>query len=131
MKKTILFIIGLAIVLVGGFYALNAYIYSEKQGDPSDIKAYRGTLSGEVVCLPHKDTGGPHTMECAFGMRTDTGEHYALDLSLMSQENPGLDSGDRFTANGLITPLELLSTDHWQKYDIEGIFSVTDSIEKL
>jgi hypothetical protein len=130
MKKA-LSIIGIAIVvLVAGFYALNAYIYAEKQGDPGDIKAYRGTLTGEVVCLPHADTDGPQTMECAFGMKTDVGEYYALDLSLMSQENPGLDSGDRFTANGLITPIEMLSSDHWQKYAIEGIFSVTDGVKK-
>lgn len=117
-------------VIVGGFFALNSYIYNEKQ-EGGEIENYRGTLTGEVVCLPHRDTSGPQTMECAFGMRTDAGEHYALDLVLMSQEHPPLNTGERITANGLITPLELLSTDHWQKYDIEGIFSVTDSVEKL
>jgi hypothetical protein len=24
----------------------------------------------------------------------------------------------------------MLSTDHWQKYPIKGIFSITDSVEK-
>jgi len=126
MKKAIAIIALVIAVLVAGFYALNAYIYAEKQGDPSDVRSYRGTLSGEIVCLPHRGDG-PHTLECAMGLKTDVGEHYALDLTAMSQEHPPLDTGKRFTANGLITPVEMLSNDHWQRYDIEGIFSVTDS----
>ncbi len=131
MKKT-LTITGFALViLIACFYLLNAYIYHEKQGDPSDITSYRGTLTGEVVCLPHADTSGPVTEECAYGLRTDVGEHYALDLAIMSQPAAPLETGQRISANGLITPIELLSTDHWRKYDVEGIFSVTDSLEKL
>ena len=121
-------LIVLAAFIVAGFFALNAYIYREKQGDGGNIDRYRGTLTGEMVCLPHRDTSGPHTMECAFGMRTDSGEYYAVDLHLMLQEHAPLDTGVRFTANGLITPVEMLSSDHWQKYAIEGIFSVTDSL---
>lgn len=131
MKKALAIAIVVIAVLAAGFYALNSYIYNEKQGDPMDMQSYRGTLTGEVVCLPPKDKDGPNTRECAMGLRTNAGEHYALDFMMMSQENPGIDSGDRFTANGLITPVEMLSSDRWQKYDIVGIFSVTDSVRKL
>ncbi len=131
MKKALLAIGAIIILLVAGFYAFNAYIYAEKQGDPSDITSYRGTLSGEVVCLPHADTSGPQTMECAYGLKTDVGEYYALDLATMSQEHAPLETGERIKANGLITPIEMLSSDHWKKYAIEGIFSVTDSVENL
>jgi hypothetical protein len=131
MQRTLLSVIAVAVLLVGGFYAFNAYIYAQKQGDPNDVRSYRGTLSGEVVCLPHVDTGGPTTLECALGLKTDVGEHYALDLAAMSQAQPGLNTGERISANGLITPVEMLSSDHWRKYDIEGIFSVTDSLQKL
>ena len=127
MKKALLVLAVVAVALVAGFYALNAYIYAEKQGDPNDVVSYRGTLSGEVVCLPHVGDG-PHTMECAYGLKTDAGEHYALDLNLMSQEHRPLETGERISANGLITPVEMLSSDHWRTYDIEGIFSVTDSL---
>ncbi len=119
------------IIMVAGFFALNSYIYNEKQGDPQDIVSYRGTLTGEYVCLPKIDTGGPTTMECALGIKTDAGEYYAVDFSTMSQLSAGLETGDRFTANGLITPIELLSSDRWSTFDIEGIFSVTDSVQKL
>ncbi|UPA22880.1 hypothetical protein K8942_01545 [Candidatus Peribacteria bacterium] len=131
MKKTLLIIIAVAVFLVAGFYAFNAYIYNEKQGDGKDITSYRGTLSGEVVCLPHVDTSGPQTMECAYGLKTDAGEYYALDLATMSQEHPPLETGERISANGLITPIEMLSSDYWRVYAIEGIFSVTDSVRRL
>lgn len=131
MNKALFIIVGLLVVLVGGFSAFNAYIYAEKQGDPADVTSYRGTLTGEVVCLPHKDRDGPQTMECAYGLRTDVGEYYALDVALMSQEHTPLETGARITASGLIVPVEMLSSDHWKKYDIVGIFSVTDSVEEL
>ena len=133
------FFLGRAIVLsvilvlgfiVGGFYAINNYIYNEKQGDGKIVEPYRATLSGEYVCLPHKDQSGPQTTECAFGMRTDTGEFYGVDFGLMSQTPPQVNTGEYFTANGVVTPIERLSSDHMSIYDIEGIFSVTDSFEK-
>jgi hypothetical protein len=115
-------------VLVGAFYAFNAYIYHEKQGGPQTYEPYRATLTGEYVCLPHKDTNGPQTLECALGIKTDVGEYYAVDFALMSQTSPTLQTGQRFTASGTITPIERLSSDHWQKYNVAGIFSVTDSV---
>lgn len=132
MARTIVLSIGAMLaLLICAFFSVNGYIYNQKQGEEQVVESYRGTLSGEVVCLPHVDTSGPTTMECAYGLRTDAGEHYALDLAAMSQEHGALDTGMRIRANGLITPIEMFSSDHWQKYDIEGIFSVTDSMEQL
>lgn len=131
MKK-LLIAIGIIVFLIAGFYAFNAYIYNEKQGDENDVVSYRTTLTGTQVCLPHADTTGPQTMECALGMKTESGEYYALDYGTYSQGTaPDFSAGERFTATGLITPVEMLSSDHWRKYDIEGIFSVTDSVKKL
>lgn len=96
---------------------------------PTAVTSYRGELSGESVCLPHTDQSGPQTLECAFGLKTENGEYYALDLSLLSQEQPMFQTGKKFTAHGLITPVEMLSSNHWQKYSIKGIFSVTDSVK--
>jgi hypothetical protein len=123
-------VIGLAL-LVAGFFALNNYIYKEKQADPSEqsFEPYRATLSGEYGCLPHKDTRGPQTDECMGGIRTESGEYYAVDTNLMSQMHAPLEIGQYITGNGLVTPIERLSSDHWQKYEVEGIFSITDSLE--
>lgn len=85
----------------------------------------RAQLSGTIVCLPHKGDG-PHTMECAFGLKTDDGAHYGLSLALMSQSAAQLDTGDYITAWGVITPVP--EGDRLAIYDIEGLFSVTDSL---
>lgn len=117
------------LLLVGGFFAFNSFIYNEKQGEAPTFEPYRGTLSGITVCLPHKDLTGPQTKECAFGLKTEAGEYYVLDLNLMSQMPPqNLQIGVRLSASGMITPIERLSTDQWQKYNVQGVFSVTDSL---
>jgi hypothetical protein len=124
----------LAITLIS-FLTLNNYVYDAKQEGPVEItdsfEPYRAALTGEYVCLPHVNTDGPQTDECAIGIKTEAGEYYVLDFNLMSETPPQFTVGDRFTASGVITPIERLSTDHWRQYPVEGIFSVTDSVEKL
>lgn len=36
------------------------------------------TITGTPTCLPHRDTSGPVTMECAIGIVGDDGRYYAL-----------------------------------------------------
>ncbi len=127
MKKIGLFFLIAALILIGGFYAFNSWIYKEKQGDGSEIQAYRASLSGEYVCLVAE--GEEPTEECTPGLRTEVGEYYALNFALSSQIAPTVEVGDQMSAQGMVTPIEMLSTDHWQKYNVEGIFSVTDSVE--
>jgi hypothetical protein len=135
MKKTSTAVGIILLVLIASFVTLNKYVYDEKQASPEEMaesyEPYRATLAGEYMCLPHVDSSGPQTMECAFGLKTDAGEYYAVDFSLMSQTPPPLSIGDRLSASGLVTPIERLSTDHWRQYPIQGIFSLTDSVEKL
>lgn len=121
MKRLLIIVFGLAILLVLAFFAFNNFIYDQKQGSGEPVAPYQGTLTGEYVCLPHRDTRGPQTLECAFGLKTATGEHYALDFG----EKPPTDfkGGQTVTLSGTITPIENLSSDQWQKYDIVGIFS--------
>lgn len=106
-------------------------IYDLEKGDYSTIPA-RTTITGTFTCLPHRDTSGPQTMECAFGLRDGTnGEHYALDTRLMASMSwMQIPTGARVRVSGVRTPIEQLSTDQWQKYDIVGIVSAT-SIEQL
>lgn len=127
--KALIYTIAAAVVLTAGFFFLNAYIYAEKQGEENlSYEPYRATLSGEYVCLPHSTTGDFETKECIFGIKTDAEEYYGIDFGLMSQTPPELRVGERFSANGVVTPIERLSTDFWQKYAVEGIFSVTDGV---
>lgn len=36
------------------------------------------TVSGTMICLPHKNSSGSQTMECAFGLKGDDGNNYGL-----------------------------------------------------
>ena len=125
MKQIFLGAIVVIVVLIGAFFALNSYIYNEKQANTDDAPSV--SLEGEYVCLPAKDLSVPFD-ECAAGLLTLNG-YYAIDLGLLSSETPSLVEGDMLRAQGIITPVENLSTDYWQRFPVIGIFSITDSLE--
>ena len=112
--------------LLGIFFLFNAFIYRQKQGDTGDIVPYTATLTGTETCLPPAPGRQQITLECAFGFKTDAGEYYAADFTGLPGGNPNFTADKRFRAAGEITPVELLSTDHWRKYDVRGIFRITD-----
>jgi hypothetical protein len=35
-------------------------------------------MKGVALCLPHKDTSGPQTLECAIGLKDEKGNYYGL-----------------------------------------------------
>ncbi len=131
------------ILVIVGIVFFTAIIYfantkvAEKKNDaitptpivsPTGIEQMRTTIRGKVICLSHRDTSGPQTMECAYGLKADDGRNYAINSNLLSQGIPTYNVGDTISANGTVTPVEELSADIWQKYDIYGIFSITDSL---
>lgn len=88
---------------------------------------YSNEFTGEYICLPHTDTSGPQTLECALGMKLDDGTYVALDTqNLAPEESQGLTNGNIYTVYGNLVPIEELSTDHWQKYPITGIVQVSE-----
>jgi hypothetical protein len=126
MQKIAIWLIIGVMVLTGGFYMFNSYIYNQKQQSTDDIIPYSATLTGEYTCLPHTNTEGPQTLECAFGLKTEEGLYYALDFNYFPEAVPpeNLLTGESYTFTGTVTPAVMLSNDYWQKYPIEGIFSV-------
>lgn len=94
--------------------------------EPRLYEPVQATLTGTIGCLPPRDPDAPSTRECRTAIRLESGEYYALDFGLMSSGAPAADSGDRITASGIVTPIERLSSDQWQKYEVKGIFSVTE-----
>jgi hypothetical protein len=80
------------------------------------------TVSGVWECLPHTDTSGPQTTECAFGIEADDGSHYAIDTHL-SQYPVDFATGTHVQVTGTLTPVEALNSV--QQYDIKGIISAT------
>ena len=77
------------------------------------------TFSGEIVCLPHKNTSGPQTAECAYGLKTPEGMYYALhDSDPRYKHISDISMGKKGEVQGLFTP----KTD--KIYPIEGIIEV-------
>lgn len=84
------------------------------------------TVEGTLGCLPHKDTTGPQTLECAIGLMGDDGENYSLDLSAVTYPA----DTTRARVSGHFTPAEALSSDAWQKYEMRGIIRA-ESVEPI
>lgn len=91
----------------------------------------RQALEGTYVCLPHRDTGGPQTLECALGLRADDGRHYALRNSGATAERAQAvtPTGVRVRVTGTVVPVEALSSDQWRKYDVVGVVEVATFAE--
>ena len=125
-RAVVFFVLAALALLVWGFSAFNGYIYNQKQSGPAP-EPYNATLAGKYVCLPHADTSGPQTLECAFGLQTAAGEYYGLDFALLSTViEPTV--GEEVTLSGIVAPLEHLeATDRWRIYNIEGVMMVSNN----
>lgn len=90
------------------------------------------SIRGSMVCLPHRNTSGPVTLECAYGIKeASTGKHYALDMTPLGAEWWSYaQTGDTVEIKGALVPIAAISSDHWQKYDVVGIMKV-ESIVKI
>ena len=135
--KKLIFIVFATLVLLGiGFLLLQPFSTQRKAANnipdttPASTVPRQITLEGEVVCLPHKDTTGPQTLECSIGIKDAGGDYYSLDTDSLSSL-PEYKNGDKIRGTGLYTPIENLSSDHWQKYNVKGIFSPKGGIEIL
>lgn len=121
-------IIGLALIAL---FAYVVFFYTPGQAQApatADPTPKELTLSGTYGCLPHKDASGPHTEECAFGVQADDGTWYAVNFGQSAGAMEQFQAGAHIVAHGFSVPQEALSTDHWQRYDIVGIFTITEMI---
>jgi hypothetical protein len=86
------------------------------QDGPEEI-----SITGTIVCLPKKGPG-PHTLECAYGLRADSGAHYGLSNLFTGPWPWPLDTGDRARITG-----ELSEPEANTSYDIVGVIEVSNS----
>jgi hypothetical protein len=129
--STIHYIVIFIVISIAAFFAFNSYIYHQKQASSQSTDPYTGSLTVTYSCLSQTNQDKPEPAGCAIGLVTEAGENYVLDFNKMPQLRTSLNLGDRFTATGTITPIENISSNMWQNYDVEGIFTVTDSLQIL
>lgn len=77
------------------------------------------TLEGLAVCLPHKNTDGPQTLECAVGIKTDDGTFYGISGDTSNQLASEAGGKRRVKISGNIEP----STD--TPYNITQLIAVS------
>lgn len=126
--KNTLIPIGILAVLVGAYFIF-AGTFVQAPVTDLDANPQNVTLSGTYGCLPHMDTSGPQTMECAFGIQADNGDWYAVNFGASADAMNQFQSGEHITAEGFVVIKEALSTDQWAKYNMKGIFTVTKVLE--
>jgi len=87
------------------------------------------SVQGQIVCLPRKDTESPAILLCTFGLKGDNGNYYALEPDKLED---GLSSAgsNKVLVEGYFSPVEMLSSNIGQIYDIIGVIRVS-SIEIL
>lgn len=118
-----------AVSAVAAYAYKNPSLADRLMGSPDT--PYEATFSGTTTCLPHRDTSGPTTMECALGLKTDEGFHIGLDMSAVQMEaGSGLDTGEDVTVSGLYVPVEQMSGTMGQIYDIRGVMRVSSVIQE-
>jgi hypothetical protein len=129
-QKSVLFALIAILVVIASYLVLTQNTAdSALGGNALDATPKDMTLSGTYTCLPHMDTSGPQTMECAFGLKTDDGDYYAVNFGESADAATQFQSGAHIRAEGNVVIKEALSSDHWQKYNMTGIFTVTKILE--
>lgn len=131
MKTIALGVVSILVVVVGYFLVLELTKGSTPSTATIDSTPQSMVLVGTYLCLPHIDTSGPQTEECAFGIQADTGEFYAVNFGASANAMQQFQANARIRAEGFFVPKEALSTDQWQKYDMKGIFTVTKLLEEM
>ncbi len=79
IKKNKTFITGVLVLLILVAVAwVGVAVFAPSEGKDQPIqKDGHVNLTGELVCLPHKNTDGPQTLECAVGFKSGD-DYYAL-----------------------------------------------------
>lgn len=78
------------------------------------------TLKGEIVCLPHLNPGEVQTLECAYGLKTESG-YYGLKINNIEE----LKMGSIVTVTGKYKSPELN-----EKFNISGTIEVEELSSK-
>ena len=102
----------------------------QKENYKKDIPQ-RIRVQGVWECLPHRNTSGPHTLECAFGIAVDHSDaHYGLNLLLPEQGPIDYPTGTHIEVEGILMPKDESNSNTREKYLIDGIIGVT-SIKEI
>jgi hypothetical protein len=113
-------IVLLALIAGFGIVFLIAWVFVLQDGSPLNRIVKPAPAEGQIqiegtaVCLPHKDTSGPQTLECAYGIKDSQGRYFGLKDSDSGYKNiSGLPINKHVKINGTFKkePSALYPTD--------------------
>ena len=105
---------GIVLLLVSFGFFVGWLDHSTSRSTASTGAAYADvTIKGESTCLPHKGDG-PHTLECAQGVKTKSGAYYAIE-GVVDRNNQ--DNSIEITGTLSQSPAN-------SKYDVAGTIKV-------
>jgi hypothetical protein len=116
-RVIVIIIVAVLAILAGITILLNNAQKNNNNGSNSEQTSI--SIEGRTVCLSHRNMDGPHTLECAIGLKTDDGTYYGL-----SGDNTLSVIDRRVRVNGA------LKKEVDSKYQSEGIIIVA-SYESL
>jgi hypothetical protein len=124
-QPVVVMILGLLVVL-GIFFAIRMWPSSSTPSSSGlsptpSTTPQQVTITGEVVCLPHKDQTGPQTLECAFGIKEENGPYYGISDPQMKYV-PSLPTGKKVVITGMLRNNQ---NDPSNKYDTVGVIEVS------
>jgi hypothetical protein len=98
--------LALAVSLLGaGIYFSGVFAYLPTTANLPPPAAGEILIDGKIVCLPHIDTTGPQTTECAIGLQDVTGKYYGLRDSDPGYKNiSGVASNTNVEIEGVFEP---------------------------
>lgn len=116
--------IGMGIVALVALLVIVTFQFVKKDDSPANQQD-TVVIEGTVVCLPHKNTSGPQTMECAFGIKDKKGKYYGIKDTDSNYKNiQSVPTGKKVRVHGSLGA----SLD--TRYDTVGTIQVT-SIDEL
>lgn len=86
------------------------------------------SITGEFTCLPHRNTSGPQTMECAFGLKDAQGNYYALNFNDQLSV-PNYQNGEKYVVKGKFVSFDKMDKRTAEIYNVMGLIQV-ESVTK-
>lgn len=120
-RKNIIITLAIIVAVIAAgaaFYFSGAY---NKVMNPEPVQQEDPTITieGMVTCLPHKNSDGPTTLECAVGLKSDE-TYYGLSGAANSELASAAGSEKKVKVHGTF---QEQSSD---KYTMKGVITVKD-----
>ncbi len=112
------------LLVTGGYISTRSNISNSATANPKSAQDLV-TLSGTYTCLPLLNATLPSN-DCAFGIKTDTGEYYAINFGASAGSMADFKAQVHITAKGMLIERAQLHPNSWEKFDMKGLFTIME-----